>query len=448
VALALLVRLPFLATPGFIGDQYQFIAWAGMAQQQGLGSVYQLRPDDSGKCWCNYPPGYVYVLRALAGVYRMASGREADESLLRSFRAQADTGDVRLAAAVFKLPAVAADVLLSMLLLVWLSRRMGRAWGVGIATAYAVLPSVVHNSSIWGQVDAVPTLLLVMSLEAARGRRIPYMALLAAAAVLVKPQAVVAAPVWLMAAGDWAGWDWLKWARVVAVVGLVLLAGLLPFQDQLGGVWQAYSGAAGYYPFTHLNGFSVWFLGSPMIEPHLGEASGESARWPLALWYVNDAEIGPWGLSARVRGLAGFVLVTAWAVMILRRRRCSEASLLWSARLLPLALFVLCTQMHERYLFPAVAVWAWAARPCGRWLAGWIILASCASLNVLWAWPGPNEAAWVTSISHLLHRSWLGLAPGVWCGGALAFLLLVTLVGWTDDLRIPGEPRALNRDRE
>jgi hypothetical protein len=81
-------------------------------------------------------------------------------------------------------------------------------------------------------------------------------------------------------------------------------------------------------------------------------------------------------------------------------------------------------------------------------LAGWIILASCASLNVLWAWPGPNEDAWVTSISHLLHRSWLGLAPGVWCGGALAFLLLVTLVGWTDDLRIPGEPRALNRDRE
>ncbi len=445
VVLAFLVRLPFLTRPGFVGDQYQFIAWAGMTRHDGLDSVYQLRPDGSGRHWCNYPPGYVYVLAMLAAVYRSAGGGEIDDLLLESFLAREGTREVRLSSALFKLPAVAADVVLSVLLLAWLSRRIGRTGGMIIAAAYALMPSVIHNSAIWGQVDAVSTLLLVVSLEAARRRQIVYMALAAAAAALVKPQVLVVAPVWFVAAALWAGWNWLKWARAAAIVALVFLAAILPFKDQLDGVWRAYSRAAGYYPFTHLNGFSVWFLGSPMIEPHIGEMDASAGRWPLTLWYVHDTLPGPLGLTARVCGLLSFAGVGAWALLILWRRRCNEASLLWAARLLPLAFFVLCTQMHERYLFPAVAVWAWAARPGGRWPAGWLLLGACASINAMWTWPGPAEAAWVTWLSHLLHRTWLGLAPGVWCSGGLALLLLITLLGWIDDLRIPRPSRAPGR---
>lgn len=446
VVLAVVVRMPFLASPGFVGDQYQFIAWAGMARQGGLDSVYQLRPDGSGKHSCNYPPGYVYVLRVLADVYRLASGGEPDDTLLASFVAKDDTREVRLAAAVFKLPAVVADVGLSVLLLVWLSRRIGRTWAGMVAGAYALMPSVIHNSAIWGQVDAVSTLLLVASLEAARRRQIPYMALSAAAAILVKPQAVAVAPVWLMATASWAGWRWLAWGRAAMIGLLVMVAAILPFHEQFDGVWRAYFGAAGYYPFTHLNGFSVWFLGGPMIQPHLGEMEAASARWPLTLWYAHDTAPGPLGLTPRTCGLVSFASVAAWALIILGRRRCNEASILWMARLLPAAFFVLCTQMHERYLFPAVAVWAWAARPSGRWLAGWLLLGSCASINVLWAWPGPADAIWVTWLEHWLHRPWFGLAPGVWCSGALVLLLLATLLGLVDDEQIPAVTPTSERD--
>ena len=44
------------------------------------------------------------------------------------------------------------------------------------------------------------------------------------------------------------------------------------------------------------------------------------------------------------------------------------------ATILPLAFFLLPTQIHERYLLPAIGIWAWAASPSRRWWTGWIVI--------------------------------------------------------------------------
>jgi Gpi18-like mannosyltransferase len=433
--LALLVRWPLLSEPGFIFDQTQFLVWSSMTRSAGLDVPYALRPDGSGKYWCNYPPGYVYVLRLLAAVYGHVSDRELDGSTIEGFMARDASPATRAAARLYKLPAVAADAALGLLLVLWLSGRIGLAWAVTVSSLYVLTPAVIHNSAVWGQIDAIPAVLVVASLEAARRRTVLWMSAFASLAMLTKPQTATMAPVWIAAAYCWAGWNWRRWAQAVGLIAALTVIMLLPFCRVLGGVWQAYAGAARYYPFTHLNGFSLWFLGNPLLEPHLGDLSGGRA-WPepLQYWYLSDRQ--PWllGISPRSWGFVAVGLVGLYTLAVLWRRRSDDRSLMWAARLLPLGFFVLSTQMHERYLFPAIAVWAWSAAPTRRWLGGWLVVALCATVNVLWSWAGPPEAPWVPSCDRLLHQTWLTAAPGVWCSLTLGVVFLATLLGWVDHL--------------
>jgi hypothetical protein len=348
------------------------------------------------------------------------------------------TSATRWAAAIYKLPAVLADAAIVFLLVLLLAPRIGRTASVVVAAVYAALPAVVYNSAVWGQVDAILALLLVLSLEAARRGRIRWMLAAGTLAMLTKAQAVMLAPVWLAATVCWAVQDWRRWAEAIGIVAIVVIVVLAPFIGALDGVWESYAGASGYYPFTHLNGFSAWFLGDALDRPHL--------EGNIAAWYARDDAPAFLGITPRTWGLVGAGCVGAFVLVVLWRRRCDETALAWAARVLPLAFFVLSTQMHERYLFPAIAIWAWAAWRSRRWWVGWLLLGVCGSVNILWAWPGPSDAVWVSQARHLLYSHWLGLPCGVWCGAILLLIFAAALAGWFDDgftfRRRPGAARS------
>jgi len=271
-----------------------------------------------------------------------------------------------------------------------------------------------------------------------------WMTAVATLAILTKAQAAMMAPLWLVVAIRFAliqqeepktsartvartqrGFRIAitqgvsrSWA-MLAIATVVILIVLLPFRNALDGVLEAYTGAAGYYPFTHLNGFSAWFLAAPMIEPNL-------TATPLSAWYTSDVSSNFLGLTQRAWGLAGLMVVWGYVGVVLWKRRCDAVSLRKAARLLPLAFFVLSTQMHERYLFPAIAIWAWSYQASRRWWLSWIAIAARASINVFWVWPGPPNATWNMTVDHLLHRSWLGLSPGIWCSVCLIGVFVLT----------------------
>lgn len=463
--LSLAVRWPWLTAPGFTNDQRYFVQWSEITRSPsqwappgGLAEVYSPNPARPDRRWCNYPPLYIYILRGLATAYdRLApSGHRLDATLALRVAGGETSDPARLAYAIFKMPAVLADAALGALLFVLLmGRGCGRsAWIVGCV--YVLMPAVVHNSALWGQVDAIPTFLMVLSLELARRRRVVWMTVVATLALLTKAQAAVLAPAWIIVATGWIASKNLRevgaavkqQARValnqnrsndrqettasrgtVVIRALTLLTAcmatllvvLLPFRGVLDGVWQAYAGAAGYYPFTHLNGFSAWFLATPLDRPHLDARA-------LTDWYALDSAPGFLGLSPRLWGLLGVGAVWCFVMVRLWRRRCDAGSLSWAARLLPLAFFTLSTQMHERYLFPAIALWAWAFAPTRRWWIGWIVLGLCVAINQMWAWPGPEGMPWAERLGEILHRPWLGVQPGIWCGVAAAGLFVATLI--------------------
>jgi hypothetical protein len=420
-ALAFVIRAPFLGNPGFPNDQAQFVAWSEKGRSTGLSSVYAPRPGGSGKRWCNYPPAYLHVLLSLGAVYDTLApvGVTLDDALWRAVLTGENTPATQLAVGLYKVPAVVADGLLGALLVIWLGRRVKRRTAAAVGLIYVLIPAVIHNSAIWGQMDAIPTLLVVASLEMARRRRLQWMSILAALAVLTKAQALVMLPVWGVVTVSWSGRDWRRWASAVVPALVVIIVILLPFVAALDGVWDAYAAAAGYYPFTHLNGFSAWFLGNPLMAPHL--------EGDLSQYYVQDDRPGLLGLSPRTWGLMGVLSVWAGAMGVMWRHRADDRALFWAARLLPLAFFVLSTQMHERYVFPAIAIWAWSFTASRRGWVCWVLLSLCASINVLWAWAGPGDGALVAWCHHVLHRPWLGLAPGAWCSLVFIGVLVATL---------------------
>ena len=96
---------------------------------------------------------------------------------------------------------------------------------------------------------------------------------------------------------------------------------------------------AGYfvYPYTSLNAYNLWAL--------------------VGFWQRDDLTVG--GLSLQMWGLAAFVLFAVIVLWLYRRRVDSESSI-FASFLLVFGFFMLMTRIHERYLFPALAILALA----------------------------------------------------------------------------------------
>jgi hypothetical protein len=435
LTVGLAVRVERLPRPGFPIDMLQHAHWAFVAsQERGLAGLYDVSEVHGRRSrLCNYPPVFLLCLRGVAEVYPWFSGRSWDAQVVDAFARRAHTDDgrsvhdlaphaVKSAIVLLKMPATLADLATAVLIYLLLRRRLSNVFALIIGLFYVVHPAVVLNSAVWGQVDSIHTLWMFLALDAARRRRPRAMTAWGALAVLTKAQSLLLWPIWLMVLLF--GFGRVQPGPVVRRLGacalvalLVTAAVLLPFgAEGVSGVADAYTKAVGFYPVVHLNGFSAWFLINPLDAPRLDDVSR----------YQRDDR--PWlaGLSPRHIGMLAYWAVAFAVAAILWHRRCDDVALRWAARVLPLAFFVLPTQMHERYLFPVIALWAWAAMPTPRWWGGWCAVGLCAALNQMWVFAGEPTGFVERALAARMHEPWLGQPPGVWCAIVLAGLLLLS----------------------
>ncbi|GMU33294.1 MAG: hypothetical protein HS101_00205 [Planctomycetia bacterium] len=433
VLVALAVRLPLLDAPGFMHDQEQFIIWAYVAQEEGLSGVYNFVETTGGpRRLSNYPPVQIYICRALAALYPTVAGRPLDAEVITSVSQRTRTTEARAAYTLFKWPAVMADVACALLLFYGIRRRTTVSFAALVGLTFALLPNVWHNSAVWGAVDSLPVVFLLAALECFTRKRPGWMGVFAALAVLTKPQSTIFIPVFIiLALKD----NPLHRARSLGSGALAALITasviVIPFHGALDGVWDAYVGAPGFYPLTHLNGFSAWFLGAPLLESHLQDN--------LLEYYVRDDLGLIASITARQLGLIAFLAIGSFALYRLWVRGTDSCAMRWYVPIIPLGFFVCSTQMHERYLYPVVAMWAWSAMPTWRWLGGFCAVSFAAAVNVLWVWIGPFDNEAVQGLSQALHRPWLGMSPGTICAGLLVWILLWMVV-W--EIRRMMKPRA------
>ena len=310
---ALALRLGLAtAIPGVPTDIACFKAWAMAAAEGGLPGFY------TGSMFVDYPPGYIYVLKAVGHARLLLGlGHDSPGFLL-----------------LVKLPAILLDLVAACLVL-WLARsRMSLARACTLAVLVAFDPAAIHNSAVYGQVDVFLAVLLVLALAFAHQGALLRASAVYTAAVLVKPQALLLAPVALLALVRRRSGRTAALALLVVAATLAVL--LLPFTVGRSPAWivDLYARTLGSYPYATLNAANVYAL--------LG------ANWAP----VSDRLLFLSYGSFSTLCLAGIVACSAW--LYLRSR--DPSSLFVVALFLMSAVFFLAARMHERYLYPAVLI--------------------------------------------------------------------------------------------
>jgi 4-amino-4-deoxy-L-arabinose transferase-like glycosyltransferase len=375
---------------GFGVDLSSFQFWSSNLASEGLNGFYD-RP-----FFHDYTPGYLYVLWLVGGVANLFGGGVGD---------------------LIKLPPIVADLALGYL--VWsMVRELGGSERSARIGAALVLfnPVTWFDSVVWGQVDSFGVVFLLLALRELWRDRPERAAILATVAALIKPQLGILIPIVAIVVirrafwpkGGFGGEDapepratTTRWEardrgpiRIVtsgAVAVATAFLACLPFglSFPFGLISQIFKTAGGY-PYLSVNAFNPWAL---LVQR---SADGIDQSIALTRTWICDAAIpagadgqpglcpdgvmlGP--LPALVVGAALFVIVAAITCWIVARRP-DRITMTVGLVVLALAFFVLPTRVHERYLFPFVAIAAVLAAASIRWRIAYVLAALAAFSNM------------------------------------------------------------------
>lgn len=308
---------------GFPRDNMYFKLWSSVVTENFL-NVYTIFNnggvivDADHYLNLNYPPVYMYVLfilGKLAEILGLYSIPWAYTLLL-------------------KIPAIAADIITSFILYKYAKKNINAEMGLFISGIYALNPAVLVNSLAWGQIDSFFTLFIVGALLLLSAGKTGHSAVMFAAAVLIKPQGIIFLPVLFFELVKRKSIKDFISAFLHGMITVFLL--LLPFSFTQEPLWifKLFSGTMSDFTSASLNAFNLFSL--------LG------GNW------VDDSSV-LFILSYRTWGFVFIALTMAFVLFLYARGKTPVLPMI-SALVLISGVFLLSTRMHERYLFPSLAL--------------------------------------------------------------------------------------------
>jgi hypothetical protein len=380
MALRLVLAFVIFPAQGFQGDLELHTQWLFVLSEFGPGGFYAHTEQV-------LPPGFAWLLWPFALIGRMLE----------------TTAGIPLPAsawALVKAPALIADALIALLLFRVVSRWATSRAGLLATALFLFVPVTWYESALWGQIDSTGSLLLLAALVALDLGWSEAAVAAAVAAALIKPQfgvgLIVVALVLLRrhVGGGHLGESWrpLVGSFAVGVVVAVLL--IVPFDletrapSDLAGV-PVVGDATGLLTIVGeqanrdrvivANAFTPWALVGPRPLPVSGIAHWTGDDLPV-LDDTTAFTVGLW--LAAVGFLAGS------AIVLLRPDR--PATHLAAVAFLTVALFLLPTRVHERYVYPVFAVAAPLAAISWAWRAWYALvgLATAANLHAVLTYGG------------------------------------------------------------
>lgn len=308
LCLGLLVRvLAARYINGHPFDMSLFQNWARAASD----NLFQLYSNTRA----DYPPLYMYVLYII--------GKIAGISAMNPYYSL-----------LLKLPSLLADMASAYLIYRLARKYLDSKISLLLCAFYLFNPAVLINSAVWGQVDSFFTFIIICALWMLAENKIGLSSALFTAAVLMKPQGIIFLPVLgfeLIRRKNWRNFA----AAALGFAGTALLI-ILPFALHEGWPWifKLYAGTLAEYPYASVNAFNFFSL--------------------LGANYVNDGS-RLFLFSYHNWGMIFIFLLTAWAWFVHIKGNRPEFA--WGSALLLIAgVFTFSSRIHERYLFPAVAL--------------------------------------------------------------------------------------------
>jgi predicted membrane-bound dolichyl-phosphate-mannose-protein mannosyltransferase len=391
IVLGVLLRFaiagPYLPFSGFRVDVGDFSIWASRIVAAGPGQFYQ------PGYLADYPPGYMYVLWLLGGIgelFRPVFGLSITPGLV-------------------KVPGILADGGVAWLLFLY-ARRFGDRWlgswsgerlGLVAVVIYLFNPGTIFDSAVWGQVDSVGTLVVMATLywlargwtEAAAAGAVLAMLVKFQFGFLIPLVAIVGIKRHLFGRSsdpDHAGRaDPLRvLTSLAAGLGTLVLV-ILPFRlaiwapsDPNLSLVDRFVAASNTYKGLTVNAFNLWRnpwtglgdvyrWGCDTTPPTCADGSGIA-------FFLGSMPISWQLVGALLFGIAA--LVALWTIA----RRDDPAGILVGALTLAVAFFALPTRVHERYLFPALALAAPLVARTPKWAALYGVLTLSFFANVYW----------------------------------------------------------------
>ncbi len=461
---------------GFRVDLSSFQAWASNLASEGLHGFYER------DFFHDYTPGYLYVLWAIGVVGNAVGG----------------IGDL------IKIPPILADVALGWLVWSMVRELGGGRRAALIGAALVVVnPVTWFDSVLWGQVDSFGVVFLLLAVRELWRDHPERSAVLTVIAALIKPQLAILLPLvavvtirralWPVPPPDGvdAGQDLAgRIARNPDIAGsstfadrpdlferiraweartdhpirilTTALAGFLtavvlcfPFGlsvlgppthagslFQSGLVEQIFKTAGGY-PYASVNAYNPWALASTS-----GTGVAANGGWACDSVIAGAVQGQPHCPEAVMIGPVAAVFVGAALlaaafviVSLLVAWRPTPLTILTGVTVLAIAFFILPTRVHERYLFPFVALGAILAAVSVRWRVAYVVLSLTMFLNlyvVLTTLYPDNPGI----------RDWLGIGPGIRGSTGVTLIALAGLAAalWAFAQVRPGATRILDRE--
>lgn len=328
-----------------------FLTWARASGGSRPWDIYltRFRTD------CDYPPVVPYLLTAIEGARRVMGAAEVGAVSLLLVKAP------NLLAAAAHAPLCARG----------LRGFLGPAPARRAALLIALSPALFVNAALWGQFDALLSLLVLAAAVALLHDRPGWAGAALGAGLATKLLAVVAVPLalaWTLKRSGPRGV-----AVLTAAAALVMGALWLPYAVAGAGapVAAAYGGAVDYYPFRTVEAYNGWYLLDRFDIFVRGIASREARL---------DTRAAFGSVTFRHLGLAALAAYTA-ALVVLLWRRPSPRTLAFTLAVQFFAFFMLPTQMHQRYLLPAATLAVLVAPLSPRGMALFVLLTAAAALN-------------------------------------------------------------------
>jgi Gpi18-like mannosyltransferase len=308
-----------------------------------------------------------------------------------------------------KILPVACELILIVVVYGWLRDTPVLRWL--IPGLIAIYPGLIATSAWWGQYESTFTLFLVLALLALNRDRPVWAWVCFAIAILFKQPAAVLAPLLIV----------LNYRRYglrstltgmgvcAAICGVILLPfigipGLIPGSGFVGAL-SPYLKAADIFPFMMNNAFNTWYVLAFLNNG--GQPTVFDTRYA-------DAQSIMGGFTYKDAGIIMFVAYILLLSVIMWRYADRRYEFVWATALF-LGFFMLPTQVHERYIYPAAVLALLAVVQERRiwWIA--IVMMWTFSYNVLgiavpYKWPTLSLGSEVLSLPTAL----LNVAMFIW----------------------------------
>ena len=375
-AAALIRILIALNVEGYQVDVNCFTAWGHTMSNVGPALFYQSN-------WCDYTPGYIYAMGLNGTLANLLSG-------------------IVSAAFVHKLIPMACDLIAASLVYsLATEHQLTRRQAGLLALLVAFNPAMIINSAAWCQIDSVLCLGLMLVAYFAIHKKWTIVLPVYVLCILVKPQALMLGFLGLAALVM----EWLRnpaptgkrlskpqrdmciGVLISLVLALVIVLPFSPNQESPWWLFEQYSTTLQSYPYATVNTTNLFYLFDANWDGIANPAAVGvciffavvSAAWTaytflrqrgkMRFWFVEPALSAAYTLAYGVLCVTGcswtvlgiFTMSMAFALILPMFIRSGKLELLpLCGAVIFLLLYVFGIKMHERYLFPALFLFAMA----------------------------------------------------------------------------------------